>query len=259
MKERPILFSAPMVRAILACTKTQTRRVMSLHPSAIACCCGGTAARWVSEGDRWHCGTCGGGARLRPRDVECARCPYGQPGDRLWVRETWRVGAWLHRDRGGRLADAIAADYRADGHARREWLPCRDREQFRRLAKQSIDDAKKAGIKQYSADTYNWDYGKGPTRWRPSIHMPRWASRLLLEVASVRVERLQSISPEDALAEGIVQLRDGGYGLPAGEYYHHSDPSQSFFQLWADINGPGSVEANPWVWVNNFKRLEAQP
>ncbi len=221
MKERPILFSAPMVRAILACTKTQTRRVMSLHPSAIACCCGGTAARWVSEGDRWHCGTCGGGARLRPRDVEYARCPYGQPGDRLWVREThapqpdcW--GSWDRWTRGeggpGPVIHYKASDQRA-------WVD----------------------------------------RWRPSIHMPRWASRITLEIASVRVERLQSISREDALAEGIVQLRDGGYGLPAGEYYHHSDPSQSYFQLWADINGPGSVEANHWVWVINFKRLEAQP
>ncbi len=234
MKERPILFSAPMVRAILACTKTQTRRVMSLHPSAIACCCGGTAARWVSEGDRWHCGTCGGGARLRPRDVEYARCPYGQPGDQLWVRETWQ----------GFYEDEMPPE-RPRGPRYTMGQPARpDRLSF--VYYRSDGDVPAHPL-------------YGAPLWKPSIHLPRKYSRLLLEVASVRVERLQSISPEDALAEGIVQLRDGGYGLPAGEYYHHSDPSQSFFQLWADINGPGSVEANPWVWVINFKRLEARP
>jgi hypothetical protein len=85
--------------------------------------------------------------------------------------------------------------------------------------------------------------------------MPRWASRITLDIGGVRVERLQDISEADALAEGIVQLKDGGYGLPAGEHYHSADPRQSYLSLWETINGPGSVEANPWVWVVEFKRL----
>lgn len=90
MADRPILFSAPMVRAILAGTKTQTRRAHAPRGLGfIGCCCGGSAARWVADGDRWHCATCGGGARLTATDVEYLRCPYGQPGDRLWVREAW--------------------------------------------------------------------------------------------------------------------------------------------------------------------------
>jgi hypothetical protein len=103
----------------------------------------------------------------------------------------------------------------------------------------------------YATGDNTTDYG-GP--WKPSIHMPRKASRILLEVASVRVERLKTISEADALAEGIVQLKDGGYGLPAGEHYHSADPRQSYLSLWEAINGPGSVEANPWVWAVEFKR-----
>lgn len=87
--------------------------------------------------------------------------------------------------------------------------------------------------------------------------MPRWASRITLEVTGVRVERLHDISEADALAEGIVQLRDGGFGLPAGEHYHAADPRISYWSLWEHINGTGSVEANPWVWVVEFRRLEA--
>ncbi len=221
MKERPILFSAPMVRAVLAGTKTQTRRVMSAQPDDDASV---TVEHFHQTVVDRH-----GDEQPGPevfgawwRDGERGlKCRHGQPGDQLWVREThapqpdcW--GSWDRWTRGeggpGPVIHYKASDQRA-------WVD----------------------------------------RWRPSIHMPRWASRITLEIASVRVERLQSISREDALAEGIVQLRDGGYGLPAGEYYHHSDPSQSYFQLWADINGPGSVEANHWVWVINFKRLEAQP
>ena len=92
---------------------------------------------------------------------------------------------------------------------------------------------------------------------RPGIFMPRWASRITLEVTGVRVELLQDISEADALAEGIVQLRDGGFGLPDGSHYHAADPRQSYLGLWEAINGEGSVTANPWVWVVEFKR--AQP
>lgn len=233
-----MLFSAPMVRALLAGTKTQTRRVVThpllKHLSYIVNC-----------GEGWW-GDEEGDAQ--------ARCPYGQPGDQLWVRETWRVGAWLHRDPGGRLADAIAVDYRADNHARREWLGCHDRDQFARLVQQSIADAEQAGIKPYRPDTYNWDYGKGPTRWRPSIHMPCLASRITLELTGVRVEQLQDISEADAIAEGIEPVGRGWrhYGSAnAGELMRF--PKNSYRSLWESINGSDSWAANPWVWVIDFK------
>ena len=88
---------------------------------------------------------------------------------------------------------------------------------------------------------------------RPSIHMPRWASRISLEITGVRVERLQDISRADAQAEGIVQFPDGGWHVENGCHYM-GDPEDTYFSLWEAINGPGSVEANPWVWVVEFKR-----
>jgi hypothetical protein len=181
VKERPILFSAPMVRALLAGTKTQTRRAWRVQPPA------GVPVGWV------------------PGET---KQPYGWPGDRLWVRETF-CDDW--KDSRGLL-------YRAD-----------------------------AGM-----DADMFDAG---CKWRPSIHMPRAASRITLEVTGVRVERLRWISEVDALAEGITWSdRFQGYHVEDGTHFHCDDPRQSYFSLWEAINGPGSVEANPWVWVVEFRR-----
>jgi hypothetical protein len=185
--ERPIPFSAPMVRAILAGTKTQTRRVVKGWPLELL----STPANFTPE---------------YVAHPENKACPYGRPGDRLWVRET-------HMDLGACYI------YRADPGAEKE----------RALVAPG-------------------------QRWKPAIHMPRAASRITLEVTGVRVERLQAISEADALAEGIVETC-GGYGLPAGEHYHAADPRQSYFSLWEAINGPGSVEANPWLWCVEFRRV----
>lgn len=201
MKERPILFSAPMVRAILAGTKTQTRRV----------------AKTVKHPDFGNAYAPGALAQEPHSAIERA-CPYGQPGDRLWVRE-----AFIHEP----------ADYCWEASVS---IPCRPTSTV------------------YRADFPDSKPGEG---WKPSIHLPRALSRITLEIAGVRVERLQDISEADALAEGIVQLKDGGYGLPAGEHYHSADQRQSYFSLWEAINGPGSVEANPWVWVVEFPRFQA--
>lgn len=238
MKERPILFSAPMVRAILAGTKTQTRRAVKPQP------------RIVDGAPDW----------------KSVRSPYGQPGDRLWVREAWRVGAWLHRDPGGRRPNAVAIDYQSDNFARREWLPCVDHDLFQRLVRQSIADAQRVGIKPFGADEYNWKAGNGPTRWRPSIHMPRWASRITLEVTGMRVERLQDISEQDCVAEGIqisssARRSDACYGIyeclmPDGKTHFNNSAYDLYRVLWEQINGPGSWDANPWVWVVEFKRLK---
>ena len=198
MKERPILFSGPMVRALLDGSKTQTRRAIKTMPenhSAITSFCHVDGQSWRLFGDR--------GTWME------VRCPYGQPGDRLWVREAW-------------------AETRPFG------IPW------------------PATMTVYREGDNRTDYG-GP--WKPSIHMKRSASRITLEITEVHVERLQDISEADALAEGIVRQRDGGYGLADTTHYHFTDPRQSYFSLWEAINGAGSVEANPWVWAVTFRRL----
>lgn len=191
LKERPILFSAPMVRALLAGTKTQTRRILKLRPGFdIEQRDDARTWPWAEHPD--------GYADL------WMPCPYGQPGDRLWVRETF-----------------LKADKRATGLP--PWV--------------------------YAADYADCD--KPKTRWKPSIHMPRVASRITLEITSVRVQRLWNISEADAMAEGA-PLSEGD-PCPEPEFQSHT---LGFFRLWDSINGPHSWTANPWVWVIDFKRVE---
>lgn len=205
-RERPILMSAPMVRALVAGTKTQTRRAVKWRGLEPGLNLRFTGLEVHRSGSNWVLA-----APTRTsweyRSVPMS-CPYGLPGDRLWVREAW------------------ARTYVAQAGA--EWVVFREGDN-------------------------RTDYG-GP--WKPGIHLFRKDARILLEITDVRVQRLQEITREDALAEGIVHLRDGGFGLPAGEFYHAADPRQSYFALWEHINGPGSVEANPHVWAVSFRRLE---
>ncbi|MHB1023314.1 MAG: ASCH domain-containing protein [Acidobacteriaceae bacterium] len=230
MKERPILFSAPMVMAILEGKKTQTRRIWKLPKWA----------DWdeMEGGEKKGC--------LIPSDpklrgwlyVDEVACPYGRPGDRLWVREAWRIGAWDCN------TGVIAIDYRADESARREWLNIGygdGGEEFYRYIDQSIQDCVAAGMECDSDGGYRWEPGQSPCRWCPSIHMPRWASRIMLEITVVRVERLGDIGQGDACAEGC----------PSG-----FEPIGWYRELWEQINGPGSWALNPWVWVIEFRRLK---
>lgn len=200
MKDRPILFSAPMVRAILAGQKTQTRRMV----------------RPIGSDDGFVLQDCGSGWwPYRSDDGESAitrdgnetphSCPYGQPGDRLWVRETWAYG--IH---------ALAAARDEDGPF------------------------------VYSADGST--QGRLCDRWRPSIHMPRTASRITLEVIGVRVERLCDISEADATAEGT----PNSLHLSGGRF-----AKENFCHLWETINGEGSWSTNPWVWVVKFARIKS--
>ncbi len=210
-RERPILFSAPMVRAILAGTKTQTRRLVKPQPTA------------MQQGWMWVCkkllaGYCHTDADAMVR-LMLPHCPYGEPGDRLWVRETWSPDPPI---------DSSWASTEWNGCGRRiDGVP--ERFQHPRFC-------------NYSAD---WLHG--PIVWRPSIHMPRWASRITLEVTGVRVERLQDISEADAMAEGAPW---GACGSP-----QEGSRKAGFAKLWDSINGPNSWDANPWVWAINFKRL----
>jgi hypothetical protein len=209
MKERPILFSAPMVRAILDGNKTQTRRIAKTVTSlpegqGFTClrkpktniCLPLVDGQWQwqpAAGDSW-----------RPYPKIAEYCPYGQPGDRLWVRETWAPHADIPR----------GTIYRADP----------------------------GGDYQDNSDGF---------KWHPSIHMHRWRSRITLEIESIRVERLNAISESDAMDEGA------GLLIPEHEYLD-GNPDQyrrCFQMLWESINGPGSWDANPWVWVLSFNRL----
>lgn len=222
MKERPILFSAPMVRALLAGTKTQTRRAFKPRgwKSEAA---GALDFVHVLHGEAARVLTCAqpadtamAGFRLSPGSTSPGyfKCPYGQPGDRLWVREAWKA------------------------HTTFDHLPPREIPQSHVW---------------YMAD----DGYKAQSRTRVSIHMPRWASRILLEITEVRVERLQGVSEGDARAEGCAPAwldADDGRTVHA-----HRQPTyrQGYARLWREINGDASWGANPWVWAVSFRQLEA--
>ena len=211
MTSRPILFSAPMVRALLAATKYQTRRIIKPQPAPfiqqtpdrhpttrtapyIDAYCGErkTEANPRGMSREWHWWTADN--RL---GEHAARCPYGQPGDRLWVRETW-----------AHVGDEF------EGHC------------------EYAATCEVSGIK-----------------WKPSIHMFRNDSRLTLEITDVRAERLQEISEEDAKAEGAEAIGWGGFGPITF--------LNGYRMIWNQINGPGSWDANPFVWAVSFKRADA--
>jgi len=181
------------------------------------------------------------------RPIKVLRCPYGGPGDRLWVRETWAHYQCVDHVRrpDGRSFSEVSdglAGYKADGFD--------GIEDFRSHVKLMSGSA-------CEAVEINGD------RWRPSIHMPRWASRITLEITGIRVERLHEISFEDAKAEGVERrvVCDGWreYGLPPDVEAAGTHPLQSaresYTSLWQSINGPGSWNANPWVWVVEFRRV----
>lgn len=199
MKERPILFSGPMVRALLAGRKTQTRRIVKGVEECphgydgVVTCTVPQEAHLVGK----HCFALASGESLY------LRCPYGVPGDRLWVRETWKP----HPPHTGRTR-TTAAIYRAD---------------------------------------YTLSAGPGP--WRPAIHIPRWASRIVLEVTAVRVERLFNITEADCRAEGMLRVGkrwSSDEGQPTSD-----DARRAFEDLWHSING---AWLDCWVWVVEFKR-----
>lgn len=187
--ERPILMNAEMVRATLADRKTQTRRIIERKDA------------------EFPLDYLDGMFRFTNGDVVALECPYGEPGDRLWVRETWQT--WGEFDR------LHANDIRVE-------------------ARRSLN---------YPADGSTWT-----ARRRPSIDMPRWASRILLEITDVRVQRLQHINSEDAEAEGNFSFSD--------EHGWHS-AEEGFCHSWEAINGDGSWYENPLVWAITFKRITA--
>lgn len=200
MRERPILLNADMVRAVLNGSKTQTRRTVKfpLRDKNFGCeLSGNELAGELSAGNYWN-------------------CPFGQPGDRLWVRETFSV--------------VPRTAYAASEGVQQVICP---------------DDTHDAAIFRAS-----WEHSTGGIRWRPSIHMPRWASRITLEITGVRVERLASVSNDDARAEGYPAERAAnGGGLDAWLWFR---------DLWDGIYPEQSFKVNPWVWVIEFQRVEGE-
>jgi len=231
--ERPILFSGAMVRAILEGRKTQTRR--ALNPQPGPCdhkvneeyegCHIPTEFFMMSAGD-WACRTCGNGMRMTRNDAVGIRCPYGKPGDMLWVRETF-------------IQNPAEYDY---------------------YLSSSVPIVPDNTV--YRADVN--DPNPGP--WKPAIHMPRKLSRLTLEITKVRVERVQEITYEDAKAEGCEVTEPRMFSLFGADAQKRQEIYDihgrlAYEPLWDSINakrenGMYAWSANPWVWVIEFSRAE---
>ena len=224
MKERPILFSAPMVRAILEGRKTQTRRVAKVKfdtPSSEQ------LEDYELRG--WDCIRTFG--QHKEEFTLVPPCPYGQRGDRLWVLESfWQYGRYVYTGRKTEKGKPEIA--------------------FEAIGQDVVFDCPEK---------------KPPSRFdigfhkRPSIFLERWASRITLEITGLRVERLQDISQADAIAEGVYAFNSQSKGLKVKHYYRSLFPPNKLFkQLWYSINGLKSWDANPWVWVIEFEKLESK-
>jgi hypothetical protein len=211
-KERPIIFSSPMVRAILQGRKTQTRRVAKLNLSG----------RVALGGKNWHCDD--PEARLAS--------PYGQPGDRLYVKEQcWIWGRWTRNG------------LTKTGRQKWRFIVAGDR----RVIFEKPDATAKRSAPEGLHGKSGWVY-------RNARFMPRWASRITLEIVAVRIERLQDISQPDAKAEGVDGYLYARPGVPGERLLYR----KAFMELWGSINGSKqgcSWSSNPWVWVVEFKRV----
>ncbi|KAF6684994.1 hypothetical protein [Pantoea sp. EKM20T] len=225
MRERPILFNADMVGAVLDGRKTQTRRIIQ-SPAKNMQASGHKVIEYREPGDKWY-GEHVFSMRNQSgtwcdytKEQFLAKCPFGAVGDRLWVRETFRVHS--------RATDVATLVYKAS--EQQSWTQQTHRVPIEKCNKPAVVDT-----------------------WTPSIHMPRWASRITLEITCVRVERLNSMTEKDALAEGCL----GGHDSIPG-YQYSATPHEHFHHVWQSIYGADSWQANPWVWVIEFKRVEGE-
>ncbi|HBV9140322.1 TPA: hypothetical protein MD909_002403 [Klebsiella pneumoniae] len=237
MTERGMIFNAEMVRAILDGRKTQTRREVKLNLDIARLA---TTYDWATSLAANHYQ--GLAEEQIQQKAESLRgvihpvildngqmvsiiCPHGKPGDRIWVREAFRVHSLA--------TDVATLVYKAS--ERNSWT-----EQTHRVP---VAVCNKPAT---------------PEKWTPSLHMPRWASRILLEITNVRVERLNAISEEDARAEGIIDggCLNCGEPEPCGCANPEPDATDAFAYLWQSIYGQENWNADPWVWVIEFKRVE---
>ncbi len=268
MKIKPILFNTEMVRAILDGRKSCTRRIVKPQPQSrlcytfAGCNCGTWGYPSKTAYENW------GDEYKLPEDItdEELKRRWNPPyhtDDILYVRETWRVGAW------DILNQMIAFDYK-DGTCG-ELTYIHDRELFERLVNQSRNDARQAKC-EYNGVDFVWEKGKSPCRWHPSIHMPKEAARIWLKVTDVRVERLQEMKPVDVIKEGAYpDCWDclNTYGESGSQCCYGTEEQCSqcdevmmeWEKLWnstikkADLDRYG-WDASPWVWVIEFERCE---
>lgn len=228
MNEKPILFSGPMIRALLSGAKTQTRRIITPQPTTFA----SFGGKLVDTGAwDWRC---------RNQSRKClgttwdillremlAYCPFGSVGTRLWVRETWQYSGWTDN---GEPWIRYAAD-----NSQRLIQPDEDLSE----TWADLSDPANTKIDGKAADR----------RWRPSIFMPRWASRITLEVTGIRVERVCDTSERDATAEGVEIIASVDHGS--------TNPIAAFRALWDSINGKRGYgcDTNCWVWCVSLRRI----
>ena len=221
-KERPILFSAPMVRAILEGRKTQTRRIVKPQPF----CPGAVIEPAIVNGESvWR--VFGKYLNDTDRDNDLRRCHHGKCGDVLWVREAWKPHCDCNAE--GAIDDqhplGTCVKYKADGV----------------MLKPTT----------WTVDQGYWCEAREMTnRWHTPIHMPRWASRIDLRITGVRVERLNDISGEDCVSEGITPKTSRMMSV-----YRRITNIEQYRSLWESIHGKDSWQLNPWVWVIEFERV----
>lgn len=219
MKEHPILFSTPMVQAILQGRKTQTRRVIKGEFETLD-----NEEYLFYKKERTFMNLGSGDANHL--------CPYGQPGDLLWVRETWATSKALDKVKPSNILSGFGCEYKAGG-----------------------------------CSLTNYDNLIDRGRWRPSIHMPKIAARIWLQIEEILVEQVQDISEEDAIAEGVnrtkhwktknIVFEDYGYYSKKALSQNRclETAKESFQSLWYSINGIESWHENPWLWVVKYKVL----
>ncbi|MGK4567818.1 hypothetical protein [Flavobacterium sp. 3HN19-14] len=263
MKFHPILFSTAMVQAILAGTKTQTRRIVK-----------GIDIREEGELISFDYKKGSGRVPLAGLGDEFfgigEQCPFGVEGDVLWVRETIKVGAWNDEE------SKVAFDYRASPEIKKTpWVFYEDDEKFFTLQEKLLQKLDKLGIEPRVEEDeerfyFKWKAGESPFKWTPGIHMPKEACRIFLKVKSVNVQRLQSISTDDIKSEGVnfpghyvlgvennaLSFLPEGKNLSDNPATHEENLFAQWAELWCKINGRESWDANPWVWIIEFERIE---
>ncbi|HHN8388123.1 hypothetical protein ABMZ76_00100 [Morganella morganii] len=227
MKERGIIFNTEMVRAILEGQKTQTRQIVKAVPTTHDFH-GWVMSSTCTKDEGKACWAIGNSPLLK--DPIRLNCPLGKIGGRLWVRETWQ-GPLVDYENANRLY--------------------KDPEPFQTI-KNCVYKADAGAYPEYFDADDNLRYG-----WKSSAQMPRWASRILLEITGVRVERVQDISEEDAVAEGVAPLYGGYWKHYQPDWTQHQLSARgSFITLWNSINGVDAWYKNPWVWVIEFRQVK---
>lgn len=262
MKEHGLLFSAPMIRARAAGLKTQTRRIITPYnctidgkrpgkaglpdiyrkDNSVKILSDGKVGDWLSVID--------------PFENEAVFIkPEVQPGHRIWWKETWKIVGWNEEDNELTLRYPGTNSESITVQIPEEWDP--EGEKFNTYWQQCTDDMIKAGIQPDESGIYlmseDTDEKTIPTRNRSSMLMPRWAARFTNDVIAVRPERLHSITEADAIAEGIHFCEEDGYWYADDAACHKHSARGCYLQLWAQLNGWESMEANPWLWVYTMK------